>query len=45
MSGYTDQAAFRHGVLRPGAAFIQKPFSAADLAAKVKSALAQPSPS
>ncbi len=42
MSGYTDQSALRHGVLRQGSPFIQKPFRSADLAAKVKAVLSQP---
>ncbi len=36
MSGYTDDAIVRHGVLEVGAAFIQKPFSSAALARKVR---------
>jgi len=36
MSGYTDEAIAQHGVLEPGAAFIQKPFSPMNLAAKVR---------
>jgi CheY-like chemotaxis protein len=39
MSGYTDDAIIRHGVLRPGTAYIQKPFSAELLARKVREAL------
>ena len=31
MSGYTDSAIVHHGVLEPGIAFLQKPFSADDL--------------
>ena len=31
MSGYTDEAIVRHGVLEPGLAFIQKPFRLEDL--------------
>ena len=27
MSGYSDEAVFRHGMLRPNTAFIEKPFS------------------
>jgi PAS domain S-box-containing protein len=39
MSGYTDDAVLRHGVLPEGVHFIQKPFSARDLAQKVDEAL------
>jgi PAS domain S-box-containing protein len=39
MSGYTDDAIIRHGVLRPGTAYIQKPFSAELLARKVRETL------
>ena len=43
MSGYTDEAIARHGVLREGAQFIQKPFSPTQLAAKVREVLGPPS--
>ncbi len=36
ISGYTDQAIGHHGVLEPGIAFLQKPFSADDLQRKVR---------
>ncbi len=39
MSGYADDAVFRHGVLSPEAAFIEKPFTARTLAAKVRAVL------
>ncbi len=39
MSGYTDEAILPHGVLDPGVAFIQKPFTTANLAAKVRDLL------
>ncbi|MBI1786876.1 MAG: PAS domain S-box protein [Acidobacteria bacterium] len=39
MSGYTDDAIDRHGVLEPGTAFIQKPFSLIALAQKVREVL------
>ena len=39
MSGYTDSAIGHHGVLEPGIAFLQKPFSANDLTRKVRSLL------
>ena len=40
MSGYTADVIAHHGVLEAGVQFIQKPFSAHDLAAKVRDALA-----
>ena len=39
MSGYTDSQIGHHGVLEPGIAFLQKPFSADDLARKVRELL------
>ncbi len=39
MSGYTDEAIHRHGVLEPGIAFLQKPFRLTDLARKAREAL------
>ena len=39
MSGYTDDAIVRHGVLTPGTHLLEKPFSATTLAAKVREAL------
>jgi CheY-like chemotaxis protein len=42
MSGYTDSAIVHHGVLEPGTAFLQKPFSADDLTRKVRSLLDEP---
>jgi PAS domain S-box-containing protein len=46
VSGYFTNAIFPEGVLAPSAQFLQKPFSAGDLAAKVRSVLsgAQPAP-
>jgi two-component system, cell cycle sensor histidine kinase and response regulator CckA len=41
MSGYTDDAVVRHGVLATSAAFIQKPFGAESLLAKVREVLEQ----
>jgi len=35
-SGYTDSAIGHHGVLEPGIAFLQKPFSADDLTRRVR---------
>jgi CheY-like chemotaxis protein len=39
MSGYTDDAVVRHGVLRPGIAYLQKPFTPDTLARKVREIL------
>jgi PAS domain S-box-containing protein len=39
VSGYADDAVVRHGVLRQGAPFLHKPFSAAALAQKVREVL------
>ena len=39
MSGYTDDAISRHGVLGPGISFLPKPFTPADLARKVRKVL------
>ena len=39
MSGYSDDAVFRHGIIRPGTAFIEKPFTQAGLARKVREVL------
>ncbi len=39
MSGYTDDAIVRHGVLEEGIAFLQKPFTARTLALKVREVL------
>ena len=38
-SGYTDSAIGHHGVLEPGVAFLQKPFSATDLTSKIRAVL------
>ncbi|HYJ47299.1 MAG TPA: response regulator, partial [Pyrinomonadaceae bacterium] len=39
MSGYTDDAILRHGVLKEGANFIQKPYTPAALAQKLRESL------
>ena len=39
VSGYTDDAIIRHGVLRKGVNFLQKPFSPVALATKVREVL------
>jgi two-component SAPR family response regulator len=40
VSGYTDESIVRHGVLEPGLAFLQKPFSPKALNRKVGEMLA-----
>lgn len=39
MSGYTDDAVFRHGLISDNAAFLQKPFTKSGLATKVREVL------
>ena len=39
MSGYADEVVTRNGTLTPGSAFLEKPFNANDLAAKVRETL------
>jgi CheY-like chemotaxis protein len=39
MSGYTDDAVVRHGVLQAGVAFLQKPFTVQALAGRVRQVL------
>ncbi len=43
MSGYTDVGIVRHGLLKPGLAFLQKPFLPDALFAKVRAVLEAPS--
>jgi PAS domain S-box-containing protein len=42
MSGYADDVVTKNGVLQPGAPFLEKPFTANELAAKVRELLDQP---
>ena len=42
MSGYTDDVIVHHGVLEPGIALLQKPFTPAGLARKVREVLDRP---
>jgi len=45
MSGYTDDAVVRHGMLEPGLAYLEKPFRPPTLLRKVREVLrAPPSP-
>jgi two-component system cell cycle sensor histidine kinase/response regulator CckA len=43
MSGYTDDEILRRGLMKPGAAFLEKPFTAEQLARAVRRALDTPS--
>jgi two-component system cell cycle sensor histidine kinase/response regulator CckA len=44
MSGYTEKTIDQHGVLEPGLAFIQKPFSGGALIRKIREVLAADRP-
>ncbi|HJV21043.1 MAG TPA: ATP-binding protein [Holophagaceae bacterium] len=44
MSGYTDDAILRHGVLEEGVAFLEKPFMPAELRRKVRETLGPHAP-
>ena len=44
MSGYTEEAIVQHGVLEPGLAFIQKPFTAEALVRRIRDVLAADRP-
>ena len=41
MSGYTEDAIVQHGVLKPGIAFLHKPFTSETLGAKIRDVLHQ----
>jgi hypothetical protein len=43
-SGYTDNAIVHHGVLNPGVAFLQKPYTVLELSAKIRQVLDDYSP-
>jgi DNA-binding response OmpR family regulator len=39
MSGYTDEAVVRHGMLEPGTEFLEKPFAPAAVARRIRELL------
>jgi FixJ family two-component response regulator len=41
-SGYADEAVRRNGALNPGATFLEKPFSSAELAQRVRDVFDEP---
>ena len=41
MSGYTDETIVQHGVLKPGIAFLHKPFTSDTLGQKIREVLEQ----
>jgi two-component system cell cycle sensor histidine kinase/response regulator CckA len=41
MSGYTEEAIVRHGVLKPGIAFLHKPFTSRSLGDKIRDVVEQ----
>jgi hypothetical protein len=41
MSGYTEEAIVRHGVIKPGIAFLNKPFTSEALGQKIREVLEQ----
>lgn len=45
LSGYTDHVIVHHGMLKPGIAFLQKPFTRETLARKLREVLGSPDPS
>jgi CheY-like chemotaxis protein len=39
MSGYTEEAIVQHGILKPGIAFLHKPFTSETLGGKIRAVL------